>query len=211
MILLVDNYDSFVYNLYQFIGEALANIKGYDLNNKENLTKIYDDIKVIRNDELDIEAVKYLNPDYIVLSPGPGKPSDAGICKDIVREYIDKDVPILGVCLGHQAICEELGSDIVHAKELMHGKTSIIELSDDALFSGINGPIQIARYHSLAVDNDTLSDDLDILAKTDDDEIMAVKHKNADVYGLQFHPESVLTPEGLKIVENFLRLSSPSV
>lgn len=206
MILLVDNYDSFVYNLYQFIGEALANIKGYDLARKEDLDKIYEEIKVIRNDEMTVEDVIELNPDYIILSPGPGKPKDAGICKDIVKEYINSDVLILGVCLGHQAICEALGTNIVHAKELMHGKTSIIELDEDKIFKDISGPIQIARYHSLAVENGSLSDDLIVLAKTDDDEIMAVRHKNANIYGLQFHPESVLTPDGLKIIENFLNI-----
>ena len=163
MILLVDNYDSFVYNLYQYIGEALANKRGYDLSNKDDLARIYDEIKVIRNDEM-------------------------------------------GVCLGHRVICEALGADIIHAKELMHGKTSIIELGDDVIFNGIEGSIQIARYHSLAVDKDTLSGDLDVLAQSDDGEIMAVKHKNAKIYGLQFHPESVLTPDGLKIIENFLGL-----
>ena len=205
MILLVDNYDSFVYNLYQFVGEALANLKGYDLADKGDLDKIYDEIKVIRNDELTVEELKDLNPDYIILSPGPGKPKDAGICKDIVNEFIHEDVPILGVCLGHQAICEALGANIVHAKELMHGKTSVIELEDDEIFSDISHSIQIARYHSLAVDSNTLSNDLNILAKTDDGEIMAVKHKDSNIYGLQFHPESVLTPDGLKIIENFLK------
>ena len=172
MILLMDNYDSFVYNLYQYIGEALANKRGYDLSNKDDLARIYDEIKVIRNDEMTVEEVNDLNPDYIILSPGPGKPKDAGI----------------------------------HAKELMHGKTSIIELGDDVIFNGIEGSIQIARYHSLAVDKDTLSGDLDVLAQSDDGEIMAVKCKNAKIYGLQFHPESVLTPDGLKIIENFLGL-----
>ena len=205
MILLVDNYDSFVYNLYQFVGEALANLKGYDLADKGDLDKIYDEIKVIRNDELTVEELKDLNPDYIILSPGPGKPKDAGICKDIVNEFIHEDVPILGVCLGHQAICEALGANIVHAKELMHGKTSVIELEDDEIFSDVSHSIQIARYHSLAVDSNTLSNDLNILAKTDDGEIMAVKHKDSNIYGLQFHPESVLTPDGLKIIENFLK------
>ena len=204
MILLIDNYDSFVYNLYQFIGEAVANIKGYDLDDKGDLAKIYNEIKVIRNDELSVDEVKDLNPDYIILSPGPGKPSDAGICKDIVREYMDGDVPILGVCLGHQAICEAFGADIMHAKELMHGKTSIIELKGDVIFKNIENPIQIARYHSLAVDRDTLYDDFNILAQTDDGEIMAVRYKDSNIYGLQFHPESVLTPDGLRIIENFL-------
>lgn len=206
MILLVDNYDSFVYNLYQYIGEALANINGYDLSSKEDLSKIYDEIKVIRNDEMNIDEISDLNPDYIILSPGPGKPSNAGISKEIVKEYIAKDIPILGVCLGHQAICEALGSNIIHAKELMHGKTSIIKLSDDFIFNDLDDEIQIARYHSLAVEKMSLSDDLDILAKTDDGEIMAVKYKNSNIYGFQFHPESILTPDGLKIIENFLNL-----
>lgn len=206
MILLIDNYDSFVYNLYQFIGEALANIKGYNLNDKGDLAKIYNEIKVIRNDELTVDEVKDLNPEYIILSPGPGKPKDAGICKDIVREYLQSDVPILGVCLGHQAICEALGANIIHAKELMHGKTSMIELDEDIIFKGIDSPIQIARYHSLAVREDTLSGDFSVLAKTDDGEIMAVRYKNSLIYGLQFHPESVLTPDGLTIIENFLEM-----
>lgn len=206
MILLIDNYDSFVYNLYQFIGEALANIKGYNLNDKGDLAKIYNEIKVIRNDELTVDEVKDLNPEYIILSPGPGKPKDAGICKDIVREYLQSDVPILGVCLGHQAICEALGANIIHAKELMHGKTSMIELDEDIIFKGIDSPIQIARYHSLAVREDTLSEDFNVLAKTDDGEIMAVRYKNSLIYGLQFHPESVLTPDGLTIIENFLEM-----
>lgn len=206
MILLVDNYDSFAYNLYQFIGEALANIKGYNINDKEDLEKIYHEIKVIRNDELTVDEVKDLSPDYIVLSPGPGKPKDAGICKDIVREYSDSDIPILGVCLGHQAICEALGANIIHAKELMHGKTSIIELAEDIIFKNIENPIQIARYHSLAVDKDTLSEDFNILSEIEDGEIMAVKYKDSFIYGLQFHPESVLTPDGLMIIENFLKI-----
>lgn len=207
MILLVDNYDSFVYNLYQFIGEALANIKGYDLEDSNDLAKIYEEIKVIRNDEMDLNEIKELNPDYIILSPGPGKPSDAGICKDIVKEYIDGDVPILGVCLGHQAICEELGASIIHAKELMHGKTSVISFEEDKIFNGLDEKIKVARYHSLAVDNDTIPESLEILSKADDGEVMAVKHKSNNIYGLQFHPESVLTPEGLVIVENFLKIA----
>lgn len=206
MILLVDNYDSFVYNLYQYLGEALANIRGYDLSNKRDLAKIYDEIKVVRNDEVTVGEVRDLNPDYIILSPGPGKPKDAGICEDIIKEYLDGVVPILGVCLGHQAICEALGAEVIHAKELMHGKTSVIELCDDAIFKGIDGPIQIARYHSLAVDESTLSDDLDVISQSEDGEIMAVRHRNAKIYGLQFHPESVLTPDGLAIIENFLNL-----
>lgn len=206
MILLVDNYDSFVYNLYQYIGEALANLKGYDLSSKEDLDKIYNEIKVVRNDELSVADVRDLNPDYIILSPGPGRPEDAGICKDIVLEYLDGGTAILGVCLGHQALCEALGGNVVHAKELMHGKTSIIELGGDDIFKGMKSSIQVARYHSLAVDRDTLPEELEILSQSDDGEIMAVRLRNSMIYGLQFHPESVLTPDGLRIIENFLNL-----
>lgn len=208
MILLVDNYDSFVYNLYQYIGEALANIKNMDLSEKETQSEIYNEIKVIRNDELSVDEIKELNPDCIILSPGPGKPENAGICEELVSEFVDKEIPILGICLGHQAICQTLGSKIVHAKQLMHGKTSDISLNDNELFKGISGKTTVARYHSLAVDVESVSEDLEIIAKTDENEIMGVKHKNAKIYGLQFHPESILTQEGMKIIENFLKINS---
>ncbi len=206
MILLVDNYDSFVYNLYQFIAQGLANINNYDLKNKEDLEKIYNEIKVIRNDEMTLKEIIELNPEYIILSPGPGKPKDAGVCEDIVTYYANKNIPILGVCLGHQAICEVFGSSIIKAKKLMHGKTSQIEYSEDKIFKNIKCKIKVARYHSLAVDTNTLSKALNILSKTEDGEIMAVKYKNSNIYGLQFHPESVLTPDGLIIIENFLKI-----
>jgi len=205
MILLVDNYDSFVYNLYQFIGEALANIKGYDLKSQEDLYKIKNQIKVIRNDDMTIEEIKKLNPDFIFLSPGPGKPENAGICKELTLNFLDK-VPIMGICLGHQSICEALGGEIVHAKKLMHGKTSQVELKEDTLFENLSSPITVARYHSLAVVKDTLPKDLKIIAKTSDGEVMAVRYKNSNLYGLQFHPESILTPNGLTLIENFLKL-----
>ncbi|MGN0370386.1 MAG: anthranilate synthase component II [Butyrivibrio sp.] len=186
MILLIDNYDSFSYNLYQLIGS------------------IRDDIKVIRNDEMTVDEIEKLNPELIFLSPGPGKPSEAGICIETVKYFAGK-IPILGVCLGHQAICEAFGGVVSYAKELMHGKTSIAKLDTESrIFKGMDREIQVARYHSLAAIKESLPDCLKIIAETDDGEIMAVEHKEYPVYGLQFHPESVLTPDGYKIMKNFL-------
>ncbi len=185
MILLIDNYDSFAYNLYQLIGS---------INN---------DIKVIRNDEKTVYEIEQLNPDVIVISPGPGKPSEAGIIEEVIQYFYNK-IPILGVCLGHQAICEAFGSEITYAKELMHGKASIIEVNDDPIFKGLTQPIKVARYHSLAVNEKTLSKELIPIAVSDDQEIMAVKHIKYPVYGLQFHPESILTNQGKIMIENFL-------
>ena len=185
MILLIDNYDSFSYNLYQLIGEVTP------------------DIKVSRNDKITLEEIRDLNPDAIILSPGPGRPEDAGICVSVVREFSGK-IPILGVCLGHQSICEAFGGKISYAKRLMHGKSSTIELCDDAIFENLNSKITVGRYHSLSLVETTLPDDLEVISKAcDDGEIMAVKHKEYDVYGLQFHPESILTPDGLTIIKNF--------
>ena len=187
MILLIDNYDSFSYNLYQLIGE------------------INSDIKVVRNDKITVEEISELNPECIILSPGPGKPKDAGICIDAVLNFAGK-IPILGVCLGHQSICEAFGGEISHAKRLMHGKTSRISLDYDFIFKGLPTEISVGRYHSLSLVEDTLPDCLEIISKSKDDgEIMAVKHKDFNVYGLQFHPESILTPDGLTIIENFLQ------
>ena len=186
MILLIDNYDSFSYNLYQLIGS------------------IRDDIKVIRNDEMTVNEIEKLNPELIFLSPGPGKPSEAGICIETVKYFAGK-IPILGVCLGHQAICEAFGGVVSYAKELMHGKTSIAKLDTESrIFKGMDREIQVARYHSLAAIKESLPDCLKVIAETDDGEIMAVEHKEYPVYGLQFHPESVLTPDGYKIMKNFL-------
>ena len=186
MILLIDNYDSFSYNLFQLIGEVNS------------------DITVFRNDKITIEEISDLNPDAIILSPGPGKPKDAGICVDAVKEFHDK-IPILGVCLGHQSICEALGGTVSHAKRLMHGKSSKISLDYDFIFKGLPSEISVGRYHSLSLVEDSLPDSLEIISKAKDDgEIMAVKHKEYNVYGLQFHPESILTPDGLTIIENFL-------
>ena len=186
MILLIDNYDSFSYNLYQLIGE------------------INPDIMVVRNDKITLEEISDLNPECIMLSPGPGKPENAGICIDVVKTFYDK-IPILGVCLGHQAICEVFGGKISHASRLMHGKSSKISLDYDYLFKGLPSEISVGRYHSLSLVRDTLPDCLDIISKAKDDgEVMAVKHESYSVYGLQFHPESILTPDGLTIIRNFL-------
>ena len=187
MILLIDNYDSFSYNLYQLIGE------------------INSDIKVSRNDKRTVDEIRNLNPECIILSPGPGRPENAGICVEIVKEFHDK-IPILGVCLGHQAICAAFGGDVSHARRLMHGKSSEISLDYDFIFKGLPGQITVGRYHSLSLKEKSLPDCLEIISKSKDDgEIMAVKHKEFNIYGLQFHPESILTPDGLVIMENFLQ------
>ncbi len=188
MIILIDNYDSFSYNLYQLVG------------------MINPDIKVIRNDEYTCEEIEAMNPDKIIISPGPGRPCDAGICEDAIRYFAGK-VPILGVCLGHQAICEAFGATITYAKRLMHGKMSVANIDTNTkVFRGLGPRIEVARYHSLAAAGDTIPAELDIIAKTDDDEVMAVKHKDYEIYGLQFHPESILTPKGQIILSNFLSI-----
>lgn len=185
MILLIDNYDSFVYNLYQLIG------------------KIDADIKVVRNDEMTINEVRQLKPDFIILSPGPGKPSDAGICEDIIKE-IGGEIPILGICLGHQAIAESFGAKVSYAKTLMHGKQSKIQIMEDSkIFKGLDGDIEVARYHSLAAINENFPTELMITAVTKDGEIMAIEHREKEIYGLQFHPESILTPKGEQMLRNF--------
>ena len=186
MILLIDNYDSFSYNLFQLIGE------------------VNPDVVVYRNDKISIDEIRSLNPEAIILSPGPGKPENAGICIDVVKEFYDK-IPILGVCLGHQAICIAFGAKVSYAKRLMHGKSSIISLDNDSIFEGLESEISVGRYHSLSLKEDTLPESLRIISKAmDDGEVMAVRHNDFNVYGLQFHPESILTPDGLKIIENFL-------
>ncbi len=186
MILLIDNYDSFSYNLYQYLGE------------------ITEEIKVIRNDEMTVKEIEMLNPSQIILSPGPGRPEDAGIIIETVQKLGGK-IPILGVCLGHQAICAAYGATIIHAKQLMHGKQSTVTLDNQCrLFRGLPETTAVARYHSLAADQQTMPDCLQITAQTEDGEIMAVQHREYPVYGLQFHPESILTPEGRKMLRNFL-------
>ena len=186
MILLIDNYDSFSYNLFQLIGE------------------IESDVVVFRNDKINLAEIEKLNPEAIILSPGPGKPENAGICIDIVKKFHDK-IPILGVCLGHQAICAAFGGKISHAKRLMHGKSSLISLNDDEIFNKLDKKITVGRYHSLSLVKNTLPGELMVISKAmDDDEIMAIKHEKFNVYGLQFHPESILTPDGFKIINNFI-------
>lgn len=188
MIALIDNYDSFSYNLYQLLGTMDP------------------EIEVLRNDTVTIEQIRSLHPDAVIISPGPGRPSDAGICEDLIKE-LGPEIPILGVCLGHQAICEAYGALITYARKLMHGKQSQIQLVPDPIFDGVEQGTPVARYHSLAVDPDTLPGCLKVIAFTDDGEIMAVRHREYPVYGLQFHPESVMTPEGTKILDNFLRIA----
>lgn len=186
MILLIDNYDSFAYNLYQLIGTINSNIR------------------VIRNDETDVGGIEKLRPSHIVISPGPGRPGDAGICPDVVKELSGK-FPLLGVCLGMQIIFEACGGTVTYAKQLMHGKESEIELDETcAIFRGLGRKITAARYHSLAADQATMPPDLIVTARDADGEIMAVSHRRRQVYGVQFHPESILTPHGEKILENFL-------
>lgn len=186
MILLIDNYDSFSYNLFQLIGS------------------LNPDIKVIRNDAASVKEIEEMHPQAIILSPGPGKPEDAGICIEAVNKLGGK-IPILGVCLGHQSICTAYGGTVSYAKELMHGKQSVITLDKSCpIFQGLPDTIPVARYHSLALLEDTLPSSLIITARTEDGEVMAVRHKTYPVYGLQFHPESILTPDGKTIVRNFL-------
>jgi len=186
MILLIDNYDSFSYNLYQLIGS------------------LNPDIRVIRNDEMTISQIEELSPKKIVLSPGPGKPADAGICEEAVKYFAGK-IPILGVCLGHQAICEVYGATVTYATELMHGKQSTVSLETGCkLFKGLPEETDVARYHSLAAKADTIPVELAVISVTDTGEIMAVKHKEYEVYGVQFHPESIMTPMGKVMLENFI-------
>lgn len=186
MILLIDNYDSFSYNLYQLIGQL----------NK--------DIKTFRNDKITIAEIIKLNPEAIVLSPGPGKPEDAGICISIVKQLKGK-YPILGVCLGHQAICCAYGATVTHSSTLMHGKTSIAQLNDLAVFKGIKSPIKVGRYHSLSVKEETLPSNLIVTSKVaNTGEVMAVEDPVNRIVGLQFHPESILSEKGLEIINNFL-------
>ena len=192
MVRLIDNYDSFSYNLVQLIGELTDG-----------------NIKVVRNDEITIDEIRKMNPESIILSPGPGKPEDAGICEDVVRQLKD-EYPILGVCLGHQSICEVFGAKVTYAKQLMHGKQSEMTiLKEDPIFEGLGESFKGARYHSLSADRNTIPDELEVIAiDGKDGEVMAVKHKEYPIYGLQFHPESVLTPEGKKLVNNFLKLNN---
>ena len=199
MILLLDNYDSFTYNLYQFI--AGVESKRGDMQKDQ----IDSEVKVIRNDQITPEEILELAPEALVISPGPGKPSDAGICIEAIQKLKGK-IPMLGVCLGHQAMAEAFGATVSHAGQLMHGKTSQLKdvKTDSVLFQNLTLPIQVARYHSLAVKEETLPEELIVTARSEDNEIMAMEHKEYPIFGLQFHPESVMTPQGLQMIENFI-------
>lgn len=185
-VLLIDNYDSFSYNLYQLVGEITPSIT------------------VIRNDEMSVEEIRDLAPEKIILSPGPGRPENAGIIVDVVRE-LGRDIPILGVCLGHQAICYAFGATITYAPKLMHGKQSLVKLDLSCpVFKNCPPVTTVARYHSLIADNGTMPKELAVTAVTEEGEIMAVRHWDYPIYGLQFHPESIMTLNGVKMLRNFI-------
>ena len=189
MILLIDNYDSFSYNLYQLIGS------------------LEPDIRVIRNDAMTVEEIAALNPAGIILSPGPGRPEDAGVCIKVVRQLGGR-FPILGVCLGHQAICEAFGATVTFARELMHGKQSMAELDTATpLFAGLPPQVPVARYHSLAADPDTIPACLQVTARVANGEVMAVQHTTHPIFGVQFHPESIMTPDGPVMLKYFIELT----
>lgn len=188
MTLLIDNFDSFSYNLYQYMGE------------------LDPDITVVRNDELSTDEIRKLSLARMIISPGPGRPEDAGNIIEVVREF-KGEVPILGVCLGHQAICAAFGANITYARKMMHGKQSLVSIDTECpVFKGVGEKIPVARYHSLAVDEKTLPKELKVTARADDGEIMAVMHEDYPVYGVQFHPESIMTPEGKNILKNFISI-----
>jgi anthranilate synthase/aminodeoxychorismate synthase-like glutamine amidotransferase len=188
MILVIDNYDSFTYNLVQQFGELGA------------------EIEVVRNDQLTLEDIRRLNPTHIVISPGPGTPDDGGVSLDVIREF-GPTTPVLGVCLGHQCIGQAFGGVVDRAPKLMHGKTSQIHHTDDPLFAGMSNPFTATRYHSLVVEQPTLPDSLEVIARAEDGQIMGVRHKQYPVVGVQFHPESILTVEGPKLLQNFLQMT----
>ena len=186
MLLVIDNYDSFTYNLVQYFGE------------------LGEDVQVIRNDEITLEGVERLSPARIVVSPGPCTPNEAGISVPAIKHFAGK-VPILGVCLGHQSIGQAFGGKIVHAKQLMHGKTSVIHHNSSSVFRGLPADFQATRYHSLVIERESLPDCLEVTAWTDDGEIMGVRHKTLPIDGVQFHPESILTEHGHAMLKNFLQ------
>ena len=187
-LLVIDNYDSFTYNLVQLFGEM-------------------DDVDLVvkRNDEISIEEIKKLKPDRICISPGPGRPENAGVSSELIRE-LGPYIPILGVCLGHQCIAQVFGGEVVRAEKLMHGKTSQIHHQNRGVFRNLSEPLEATRYHSLIVKGESLPDSLEITAETDDGEIMGLQHRQFPIHGVQFHPESILTAEGRKLLTNFLRI-----
>jgi len=188
MLLIIDNYDSFTYNLYQTAGVFQP------------------DIRVAYNDKITVEEIRDIDPSHIIISPGPGRPKDAGICEEAVLAFAGR-IPLLGICLGHQAICEAFGAEITYAKVLMHGKKSAVHIaSGNPVFRKLPPILDVGRYHSLAVERSTLPDELLVIAEADDGEVMGIKHRDCDVFGLQFHPESILTQNGAGIIENFLKI-----
>jgi anthranilate synthase component 2 len=191
MLLMIDNYDSFTYNLVQYFGE------------------LGEDVKVVRNDEIDLDGIAAMKPDHIVVSPGPCTPNEAGVSVPLIRAFAGK-LPILGVCLGHQSIGQAFGGRIVRARELMHGKTSMIHHANAGVFHGLTNPFRATRYHSLVIERASLPDCLEITAWTDDGEIMGVRHKTLTVEGVQFHPESILTEHGHALLQNFLGQAVPA-
>jgi anthranilate synthase/aminodeoxychorismate synthase-like glutamine amidotransferase len=188
MLLVIDNYDSFTYNLVQYLAE------------------LGQQVRVVRNDKVSVEDIERISPEYIIISPGPCTPNEAGISLDVVRRLAGK-IPILGVCLGHQAIGQAFGGKVIRAKEVVHGRTSRVFHDDKGLFAGLPNPFEATRYHSLVVERSSLPDCLEITAKTWDDEIMGLRHKSMPVEGVQFHPESFLTKVGKDLLRNFLRLA----
>jgi len=197
MILMIDNYDSFTYNLVQYMGEILMEkLPGSDL---------YSEIVVFRNDKITVPEIEDMNPDKIVISPGPGTPLEAGISNDVIAHFAGK-VPILGVCLGHQCVGHVFGGDVVQADRLMHGKTSMIYHDGQKILHGLANPFEATRYHSLIINPKTLPECLYVNAWTDEDEIMGVKHKEYPLWGVQFHPESIFTPEGKKLLRSFIEI-----
>jgi len=185
MLLMIDNYDSFTYNIVQYFGE------------------LGEDVRTVRNDEISLEQIVDMNPDRICISPGPKSPKDAGVSVDVLKEFKGK-LPILGVCLGHQAIGEAFGGKIIRAKQVMHGKTSKIAHTGEGVFKGLPSPFTVIRYHSLAIERASLPACLEVTAWTDDGEIMGVRHKEFDIEGVQFHPESILSEHGHAMLKNFL-------
>ena len=197
MILVIDNYDSFTYNLVQYMGEIIMeDMAGADL---------YSEIRVFRNDKITIPEIEELAPHKIVISPGPCTPLEAGISNDVIAHFAGK-LPILAVCLGHQCVGHVFGGDVVSADRLMHGKTSMIHHDGKDIFAGLENPFEATRYHSLIIKRETLPDCLTLTAWTDQDEIMGVKHKDYPLWGVQFHPESILTSEGKNLLRNFIEI-----
>ena len=191
MILLIDNYDSFTYNLVQRLGEIDPGV----------------DLKVVRNDRITIEEIEALQPSRLIISPGPCTPNEAGISNEVVKAFASR-IPLLGVCLGHQCVGQVFGAKIVRADRIMHGKTSMVHHDGKGVYRGLSNPFQATRYHSLVIQPDTLPEELEVVARTEDGEIMGIRHKTLPLEGVQFHPESFLTLEGTKLLRNFLEGSS---